>query len=749
MQRFLDSFHSIVLLFALSCGAVLAGAGYMKSGSSIPHVSSNGVITNRLPGGDVKGQSENGIFTCRYEIGHVSDEVRELNNFELYGNGNLLYTLPQAPGSDVYISNNGIAAFMDMKTFFKNELTVHFYSSNGQALFSEKFNGASLFGFSPTGNKFAVGTAKQFYVISLPEHRIDSYPTCDQFDISQNEKIIALAERGTVRVYQNGALFQEFKTGFMYPRRIKIAPEGDLLAVIDKRHLKIFDLREGGLATEEELHGKNSYRDLRFANGNIVAGIQHRETRFSKGIARIYDRSGNILEESAATVKKFEHGAWEKETRKSPLNYDEIPWPFFPYDSMRTVWNHYEQHMGGYGSTYSYLHQGLDLITPIAEPVYAVQSGAVKCVLTIGGAIYWRMAISPMESPGYSDGWLYAHLIESTIQFDVGDTVQVHDYLGDIIEWTSTWGHIHFVQIRDSGLVWQYFDNEWGINFNPLLALRPNIDSIPPVIENVFPNSKFAFCTNETSNYLDGDSLYGDIDIIIKVKDYVNDSPWEQPAYKTFYWVNRLPGGENVFPRTLGQALNHTYDFYEGDHFEPYATIIYKRDQYLQPSSWMDEHRDYHHILTNNNGDSLIDLGEKDSAFVTTNYPDGDYRIYAEAQDEYGNSTIDSMDVKFRNGIVGISDEENPVAVQFDLEQNYPNPFNSSTRIYYSVGKPGVISLKVYDVLGREVRVLASGFKKSGNYSAHWDAKDYPSGIYIYRLQTAGFTEARKMLLVE
>ena len=74
----------------------------------------------------------------------------------------------------------------------------------------------------------------------------------------------------------------------------------------------------------------------------------------------------------------------------------------------------------------------VDLITAIGEPTYSVIDGYVKLVLTIGGASYWRIAVSDTQSAGRSDGWLSAHLIESTIQFDVGDTVQVHDYIGDI-----------------------------------------------------------------------------------------------------------------------------------------------------------------------------------------------------------------------------------------------------------------------------------------------------------------------------
>jgi hypothetical protein len=58
--------------------------------------------------------------------------------------------------------------------------------------------------------------------------------------------------------------------------------------------------------------------------------------------------------------------------------------------------------------------------------------------------IYWRLAISDSNIEDYSNGWLYAHLIENTIAVDVGDTVEQFDYLGDIIEWTSRMGSYSF-----------------------------------------------------------------------------------------------------------------------------------------------------------------------------------------------------------------------------------------------------------------------------------------------------------------
>jgi hypothetical protein len=87
--------------------------------------------------------------------------------------------------------------------------------------------------------------------------------------------------------------------------------------------------------------------------------------------------------------------------------------------------------------------------------------------------------------------------------------------------------------------------------------------------------------------------------------------------------------------------------------------------------------------------------------------------------------------------------------VQFVLNQNYPNPFNPTTTIAISLAKSGHISLKIFDVMGREVATLVDGFRSAGNYNVHWDASTVPSGIYFCRLTTDAFSSTRKMILMK
>ncbi len=86
---------------------------------------------------------------------------------------------------------------------------------------------------------------------------------------------------------------------------------------------------------------------------------------------------------------------------------------------------------------------------------------------------------------------------------------------------------------------------------------------------------------------------------------------------------------------------------------------------------------------------------------------------------------------------------------QFSLSQNYPNPFNPATNLQFTVPEARFVSLKIYDLLGKEVATLIGENLNPGSYSVQWDATRYPSGIYFYRLSAGGFTATKRMLLLK
>ena len=109
--------------------------------------------------------------------------------------------------------------------------------------------------------------------------------------------------------------------------------------------------------------------------------------------------------------------------------------------------------------------------------------------------------------------------------------------------------------------------------------------------------------------------------------------------------------------------------------------------------------------------------------------------------------------------IIGIQPISSEIPVQFSLSQNYPNPFNPTTKIRFSIplsrgvtaeGSRGVlVNLTIYDVMGRVVETLHNGELKPGTYEADWNASNFPSGVYFYRLSASDYTETKKMVLIK
>ena len=105
-------------------------------------------------------------------------------------------------------------------------------------------------------------------------------------------------------------------------------------------------------------------------------------------------------------------------------------------------------------------------------------------------------------------------------------------------------------------------------------------------------------------------------------------------------------------------------------------------------------------------------------------------------------------------GILGVAnpisgDQPNEMPTRFALGQNYPNPFNPTTVIPYQIPSRAHVVLKVYNVLGQEVATLVNSEMKAGSYEARWDARNVPSGLYIYMLKAETFSETRKLILVK
>ena len=139
--------------------------------------------------------------------------------------------------------------------------------------------------------------------------------------------------------------------------------------------------------------------------------------------------------------------------------------------------------------------------------------------------------------------------------------------------------------------------------------------------------------------------------------------------------------------------------------------------------------------FVNGNGNSN---SPKDYSFIDDKVSTGKYlyrlkQIDSDGQFEYSKTIEVDM-----NGVK-----------KFDLSQNYPNPFNPTTTIRYSLPEAGSVKLTLYDILGQEVRIIFNEFKEAGVHDFNFNSEELNSGIYIYKIESNGFTQTKKMTLLK
>ncbi|HTY37035.1 MAG TPA: T9SS type A sorting domain-containing protein, partial [Bacteroidota bacterium] len=130
---------------------------------------------------------------------------------------------------------------------------------------------------------------------------------------------------------------------------------------------------------------------------------------------------------------------------------------------------------------------------------------------------------------------------------------------------------------------------------------------------------------------------------------------------------------------------------------------------------------------------------------------DQNYSITLAADATLGNAkTALSTAISGLSTVVSaVGSEQNQIAGDFALLQNYPNPFNPSTAINYQLTATGVVRLKIFDALGKEVATLVDGMQPAGSHTVVWNAQNLPSGVYVCRLVSGAYVGTKKMVLMK
>ncbi|MEO0091649.1 MAG: T9SS type A sorting domain-containing protein [candidate division WOR-3 bacterium] len=416
-----------------------------------------------------------------------------------------------------------------------------------------------------------------------------------------------------------------------------------------------------------------------------------------------------------------------------------VPWPISPVDSVHPLGNNW-CNFQDYGSTGPYFHTGIDIITPNQQgaPVYAVSHGWVKAWLTLGGNLYWRLAIAD-SNLSYTDSceaWLYAHIDSSRYHKNVGDEVLPGDLIGYLVPWPVTgFDHLHFARIKDHGSIWTVAD--WAFVRNPLCLLSPNTDTVAPVFENALGNKRFAFCQNNKSIYLNSDSLYGDVDIIAKIYDRIGKSTgntiWDKLApYRIEYAIR---GNQDSVPTT------HFVQF-SGRISQNNIRVVYKQDSVCQSRGDYD-YRDYYFIVTNTNGDTILEPEDSIACWHTANFSDGAYWVKVTAYDVYENAKTESMLVRVKNQGSGIVQSEMPNQ-DIKLLIN-PNPGRSLLNISFALEQDEKVKLIIYNKIGQAEQELYNNRLLKGKHNFIYYPKH--SGIYFVMLKLPNQTISKKFVV--
>jgi hypothetical protein len=193
----------------------------------------------------------------------------------------------------------------------------------------------------------------------------------------------------------------------------------------------------------------------------------------------------------------------------------------------------------------------------------------------------------------------------------------------------------------------------------------------------------------------------------------------EENGSENYYYAEKFPSGYIVEARI------------------PLDTLAQKRNSNITSTdviNWKPNDKIPFDIAVNDNDDGLARQG---------------IIFYGPANKDNGWQNVNSWTYTWiSDDVVGV-DEDPAFVYTFNLSQNYPNPFNPSTQIEYSIAKPGLVSVKVFDILGREVASLVNEQKSAGTYTVNFNAQNLSTGVYIYRIESGSFHASKKMIFIK
>ena len=295
-------------------------------------------------------------------------------------------------------------------------------------------------------------------------------------------------------------------------------------------------------------------------------------------------------------------------------------------------------------------------------------------------------------------------------------------------------------------------DENWGYYSWWAQAIYYAVNNGAKVLNMSVGGSSFSSSLQDAVNY----AYQNNVTIVSIMMNDNNDVPYYPGAYQNtiavgatdtddtrcnpFFWgggSNYGPHIDVVAPGNYIYGLNHqsdtNYSWYWGGTSQaaPHVTGLVSLLLAQDSSRAVDEIRD----IIRNTAEDQVGNSEEDTLGWDMYHGYG--RINAK------NALNDTS-----TSVEHHQEELTPFSIK--LFQNYPNPFNPSTKISYSIAGSDFVTLKIYDILGREIQMLMMEFQKANTYSANFDANRLSSGVYFYKLQVGNdFVETKKMLFMK
>ncbi|MBN2011737.1 T9SS type A sorting domain-containing protein [candidate division KSB1 bacterium] len=355
-----------------------------------------------------------------------------------------------------------------------------------------------------------------------------------------------------------------------------------------------------------------------------------------------------------------------------------------------------------------------------------------------GGATWRRMNEEPASSKLYPTTFLTP---------DTGYTIaDPYDYMEDrhlckTIDGGKNWTNIKIEGKRDIPLTYWFHNANSGLVLMGSRAIQKTVnggDTWSIVGEMPEPFLWKVFFIDEDYGWL----LSNDSTIIYKTEN--GGREWQEIALKMeayelykIYFVNRNDGWLSTFGRKdkMFKTMNGGIDWIEVPDL--YFSAVYFLNENV---GWISRSSD---ILKTHDGGVTWEV-------LKTNSKRSVESIFALDEKTCWAVGRNGMIIKYTKNEPAVTQliAQPSVPDNITLSQNYPNPFNPSTTISYSLPQNEYVTLKVYDLLGREINTLVNATQPTGDYSIHFEAGSLASGVYFYELKAGSFVARRKMILL-